>query len=58
MMQLAHSLLPLSLLTLGCNTGSINEVPNDIDATCIATYSAMLRLYVGRDNGSAKLIGN
>lgn len=58
MMQLAHSLLPLSLLTLGCNIGSIMRIDNDSDGTCIATYSAMLRLYVGRDNGSAKLIGN
>ena len=48
--QLTHSMLPLSLLILGCYTCSIyrTSINTDIDGTSIATYKE----YMSRDNGN------
>ena len=49
--QLTHSMLPLSLLILGCYTCSINRFQSVIDGTSVATYEDSLH-NMSRDNGS------
>ena len=46
--QLTHSMLPLSILILGCYTCSIYRWSLDIAGTSIATYEG----YMSRDNGN------
>ena len=54
LIQLTHSMLPLSLLILGCYTCSTTLGCIVIGGTSIATYDG----YMSRDNGSWNRIGN
>ena len=60
--QLTHSMLPLSLLILGCYTCSIYRWPLDsylipIDGTSIATYQRLIS-NMSRDNGNIECTSN